>query len=63
VSDVVIEVYFDLTSCTLRRNQRKEVIYVVCGRDGWGAGDFCNVGEDAVKLLENFGGVVGGDVK
>jgi hypothetical protein len=49
--------------CTLRRNQREEVIYAVCGREGWGAGDFCNVGEDAVKTLENFGGGVGGDVK
>jgi len=49
--------------CTLRRNQREEVIYAVCGRDGWGAGDFCNVGEDAVETLENFGVGVSGDVK
>jgi hypothetical protein len=35
--------------------QREEVIYAVCGREGWGACDFCNVGEDAVKTFENFG--------
>jgi len=39
------------------------VVYAVCRRDGWGTGNFCNVGEDAVETFENFGVGISGDVK
>jgi hypothetical protein len=64
VREVVIEVEFESAACALRRNQcEEEVIDAVWGRNGWGAGDFCNVGEETVETLENLGGNVGGDVK
>jgi hypothetical protein len=40
------------------RKQCEEVIDLVWGRNGWSADDFCNMGEEAVETLEDFGGLV-----
>jgi len=63
VREVAVEVEFESAVCALRRNQLEEVIDTVCGRNEWGTSDFCNVGEETVEKLENFGGGVGTDVK
>jgi hypothetical protein len=51
VGEVVIYVEFESAAGTLRRDQREEVVDAIWGRNGWGAGDFCNVGEETVEAL------------
>jgi hypothetical protein len=63
VREVAVEVEFESAACALRRNQLDEVIDAVWGRNGWGAGDFCNVEEETVETMENLGGGVCGDIK
>ena len=50
---------FESAACASRRNQREEVIDTVWGRNGRGASNFCNVGEETEETLENLGGGVG----
>jgi len=63
VREVVIEVEFESAACILRRDQHEEVTDAIWRRNGWGASDFHNVGEETVETLENLGCGVGGDVK
>ena len=42
---------FESAAGALRRDKREEVVDAIWGRNGWGAGDFCNVWEETVKSL------------